>query len=316
MIPANGLSSAIQSAQHAASPYRTWILIGLVILAGVFFSWLVVRTIRHVSQNVEAGAQSRLDKSKVGTEAYSAAETLLRRTKTASKLIANSVIWVQVALTVIIILGILGVNLTALIASAGVVAAVLTFSAQNIIKDVITGAFMVAEDQLDVGDYVNIGTGHGVVEFVGLRVTQVRDDYGVLWSVRNGDIAQVANYSRGWLNSVIDIDFAPATDLDSASSLVLEALTGAIGKYDTSGAVLNPPTCFGVTKIDADSVTLRFITRMNASAFPKLDPKLRESVQELLADGGNDLQLGHQQMIVLAQNAADNKTGTRIAGNG
>lgn len=295
------LGHAAEQMSAVAHPYQTWIAVGGVAFFTVLSTWILVRVIRKVTEHVESGAKAKLDRSKAGTDAYSAAEELLRRTKTASKLVSNVVVWLQVGISAIIVLGILGVNLTALIASAGVMAAVLTFSAQNIIKDVITGAFMVAEDQLDVGDFVDIGTGHAVVEFVGLRVTQVRDDYGVLWSVRNGDIDKVGNSSRGWMNSVIDVPFGPDADLEKGQALVLDAIRGAIEEFDTGGAIISQPICVGVIALDGEAATMRFMTRMNASEFLRLDPLFREGVQRAFADEKAGARLARNLVEVVGQ---------------
>jgi small conductance mechanosensitive channel len=90
----------------------------------------------------------------------------------------------------------LGVAVGALIAGAGIIGAALGFGAQNLVKDVLSGLFIVLEDQYGVGDQVNLGEASGVVENVGLRVTQLRDASGTLWYVRNGEILRVGNLSH------------------------------------------------------------------------------------------------------------------------
>ena len=102
------------------------------------------------------------------------------------------------AIAVMLILGELGFNLAPLLASAGIAGVALGFGAQNLVKDLIAGLFMLLEDQYGVGDVVDLGEATGIVEAVGLRITTIRDARGVLWYIRNGEIIRVGNKSQGW----------------------------------------------------------------------------------------------------------------------
>lgn len=107
---------------------------------------------------------------------------------------------VTIILLVIVILMILQelqFNIAALLAGTSIVGIAVAFGVQTILRDIISGIFILFEDQLGMGDYVQIGDTDGVVEEIGLRVTQLRDDSGTVWYFRNGDIAKVANYSQG-----------------------------------------------------------------------------------------------------------------------
>src|SRR4029077_3961131 len=109
------------------------------------------------------------------------------------------------SIAIMLILGELGVNLAPLIASAGIAGVALGFGAQNLVKDFITGLFMLLEDQYGVGDVVDVGEASGTVEAVGLRITTIRDARGVLWYIRNGEIVRVGNRSQGWALVVVDV---------------------------------------------------------------------------------------------------------------
>src|SRR5262245_42889011 len=109
------------------------------------------------------------------------------------------------AVTAMLVLAELGVNLAPLIASAGIVGVALGFGAQNLVKDYIAGIFMLLEDQYGVGDVVDFGEADGTVEAVGLRITTIRDGRGVLWYIRNGEIVRVGNRSQGWSLVVVDV---------------------------------------------------------------------------------------------------------------
>jgi small conductance mechanosensitive channel len=93
-------------------------------------------------------------------------------------------------------LAIAGINVGPLLASAGILGVAVGFGAQTLVKDYISGIFLILEDQFGLGDEVEIGTIHGTVVDVALRVTQVRDSDGRLWYIRNGEILNVANHNR------------------------------------------------------------------------------------------------------------------------
>ena len=112
-------------------------------------------------------------------------------------------IWVALG-----ILNVLGVNIAPFIASAGVVGLAIGFGAQNLVRDFVTGVFMLLEDQYGVGDTVDLGDAVGEVESVGLRVTTVRDIDGTLWYVRNGEIARVGNMSQDYAVARIEVPVA------------------------------------------------------------------------------------------------------------
>lgn len=258
---------------------RVPLLIIIVIAVTVVVTLVLIVVIRRAAAHVVARAEARRDS---GHRRRSAHDQIVRRTRTASTLAINVLIWIQVAIAIATILGILGVNLTALLASAGVLAAVLTFGAQNVIKDVLAGLFMVFEDQLDVGDVVDTGLGSGVVESVGIRVTQLRDLNGALWSIRNGEIVRVVNSSRVWHRVVLDLAFVPDVDVAEAEHVVLDAMADALAAARADDAVLDAPVCEGVVAFDGDSATLRFTTRLTVVGADRFAAPLRNAVREAI----------------------------------
>lgn len=109
----------------------------------------------------------------------------------------SAVTIILLVIVALMILEQLGFNIAALLAGTSIVGIAVAFGVQTILRDIISGIFILFEDQLGIGDFVQIGAVNGVVEEIGLRVTQLRDDDGTIWYFRNGDIAQVANYSQG-----------------------------------------------------------------------------------------------------------------------
>lgn len=133
----------------------------------------------------------------VGVPASVTASRQVQRTKTMGTVFHNFITWSIVCVAAIQILQAIGVSVTAIVATAGIGTAALGFGAQNIIKDVLNGMFLVFEDQFGVGDVVDLGLASGTVESVGLRITTLRGDDGTIWFVRNGEIVRVGNKSYG-----------------------------------------------------------------------------------------------------------------------
>jgi small conductance mechanosensitive channel len=121
---------------------------------------------------------------------------MILRAKTLGSVLSNFITWSIYVIAVTMLLSELGVAVGALIAGAGILGAALGFGAQNIVRDLLSGLFIVFEDQYGIGDSVDLGEASGVVESVGLRITQLRDSKGTLWYVRNGEILRVGNMSH------------------------------------------------------------------------------------------------------------------------
>ena len=112
--------------------------------------------------------------------------------------LAKSLITVLILIiTLVAVLAEMGFNVTTIVAGTSVVAAAIAFGTQSIVKDLLSGVFMLIEDQLGVGDFVDMQLASGTVEEIGLRVTQLRADDGTVWYVRNGEVLRLANFSKG-----------------------------------------------------------------------------------------------------------------------
>ncbi len=158
------------------------------------------------------------------------------------------------------ILAVLGVSLTAMFASAGVVGVALGFGAQTLVRDVLAGWFIVVEDRYGVGDTIDAGApAVGVVERVTLRSTRLRDVNGTVWHVANGEILRVGNQSQNWSRAVIDVMVAPTADVDRACELLGDAGRALAQEDEWSGRLTSSPNVFGVHLIDPLGITLRVV---------------------------------------------------------
>jgi small conductance mechanosensitive channel len=148
---------------------------------------------------------------------------LLQRTETIASVLGNLATWGLSFAVISIALTEVGVSAGAIVAGAGILGAGLGFGAQSLVKDLISGLFIVFEDQYGVGDFVDLGQAEGVVESVGLRVTQVRDLEGTLWFVRNGEIMRVGNQSQGWARAVLDVAIEYKSNISKAQEALIKA---------------------------------------------------------------------------------------------
>jgi moderate conductance mechanosensitive channel len=162
----------------------------------------------------------------------------------------------------IMVLAEFGVALAPILASAGIVGVAVGFGAQNLVRDFLSGMFMLLEDQYGVGDIIDAGEASGVVEAVGLRITTLRDHQGTVWYVRNGEILRVGNKSQGYAVAVIDLPLAHAADIPGASAIAERAATERVAEKDVADSVLEPPELLGVERVGPEGVTLRLTVKV------------------------------------------------------
>ena len=165
------------------------------------------------------------------------------------------------AIAILTIMAIIGIPLGPLLASAGVGGVVLGFGAQSLVKDFLSGVFMILEDQYGVGDVIDTGEAIGTVEEVSLRVTRLRDAQGVVWYVRNGEIIRIANRSQGWSTATVDIPFSYREDVDRVGGIISDAIADMEQDDAWSEALLDPPRLLGVESITGGTVTMRVLAR-------------------------------------------------------
>lgn len=184
---------------------------------------------------------------------------------------------------IIMVLDALGANVAGIVTTAGIGGVAIGFGAQRLVRDVISGFFLIVEDQFAVGDYVTIGTVTGTVLDLGMRVTRIRDDQGRLAILSNGDIVSVINHSRAPSSILIDIGVAPTTDLETAKASI-----NAVGQElheSENVSLLAPPRCVGVSAYDATRMTISVRVSAEPKVLHEMQMVVREAIlQRLLAD--------------------------------
>jgi moderate conductance mechanosensitive channel len=184
-----------------------------------------------------------------------------------------------------IVLGMLGIDLTPLLASATIIGATLGFGAQQIVRDYFSGLLMTVEDQYNVGDSVTVGGVTGVVEDVTMRLTRLRSVDGTVYVVPNGDIRMIGNLSRGWARAVVDVPLpgASAADLERVRATLEDAARRVAARPEYAAHCTEPPSLVGVVGADASTVTMRVMLHTVPSQRDALTGALREESVAALA---------------------------------
>jgi small-conductance mechanosensitive channel len=181
----------------------------------------------------------------------------VQRARTMGSVLKSLTVTVLFAIVLLMVLPELGVNIAPLLASAGIIGVALGFGAQSLVKDFLSGVFMIFEDQYGVGDVVDVGEASGTVEAVTLRVTRLRDVNGTVWYVRNGEILRVGNMSQNWARTVLDVPVAPREDLAKVRRVLKEVAHDLWEDEDFKGQVIEEPEVWGVESLTPEAVTVR-----------------------------------------------------------
>ncbi len=201
------------------------------------------------------------------------------RALTMGSLIKSVVTTVIVFVVLLMIIAECGYPIGPLIASAGVVGLAIGFGAQSLVKDYLSGMFMIFEDQYGVGDAVDLGTASGTIEAVGLRVTRLRDVHGTVWYVRNGEILRVGNMSQSWARTVLDVGVAWNSDLDRVRDSLRAVAHELWEDPEYAGAVLEEPEVWGVEALTGDIVTMRVTLKTSPGEQSRVARAMRERIK-------------------------------------
>jgi small conductance mechanosensitive channel len=199
---------------------------------------------------------------------------------------ASVIIW---SIAIIMALGEIGVDLAPLIAGAGIAGVALGFGAQSLVKDCISGLFMLLEDQYGVGDVVDLDEASGVVEKISLRTTVLRGVDGTVWHVPNGEVSRVGNKSQLWSVALVDVDVAYDSDLAAARQVILDCANEVIERDEWADSVIDPPQLLGVEALGADGITIRITIKVQPGVQWRLQRALREALKSALDDAGIEI---------------------------
>jgi small conductance mechanosensitive channel len=233
------------------------------------------------------------------------------RASTLGAVLGSAATVTVVTLAALLLLGELGVQLGPLIAAIGIVGLALGFGAQRLVQDLLSGLFILLEDQFGVGDVVDTGEIIGTVEGVNLRLTRVRDVGGTLWHLPNGDIRRAGNFSHGWARAVVDVDIAYDTDVGRATA-VIEAAANQLLHDDARGqGVTGAAEVWGVQDLGADGVALRVAMPTAPAHQWAVERELRARIKAALDAEGLEIPFPQRTVWVRPQDPEDGQDGTR-----
>ncbi|QBE50126.1 mechanosensitive ion channel family protein [Leucobacter triazinivorans] len=271
--------------------YQVPLRILLIVTLAVLLNWMLRRVLMRTVTRIVTGvkrAQNVDTTSEMQAAPYVNARAV-QRTRTLGTVGRAAITWLVVVVALILVLAELDVNVGALVASAGIVGAGLAFGAQNIVKDILNGIFMVFEDQLGVGDWITVGEISGTVEDVGIRVTQVRGIDGTLWFVRNGEVLTLGNASQGWGRALIDITVEADADLDEVERVTLDSAKELLQTPETARKITGAPEVWGVESAFGDRATLRLAIRTRPEAQWAVQRAMRPVLVRRFAEAGIQL---------------------------
>jgi small-conductance mechanosensitive channel len=185
-----------------------------------------------------------------------------QRAETIGSVLRSAVSFLLFVTAFLLILAVFDINLAPFVAGTSLVGVAVGFGAQNLIKDFLSGMFLMLEDQYGVGDVIDVGEATGTVESVGLRTTRLRDIEGVVWYVRNGEIVRVGNSSQGYAQVVLDVPVARTDDLAATQAAIRAAAEDVYADAKWQRHFLTEPEVLGVESLARDGLTVRLVARV------------------------------------------------------
>jgi len=222
----------------------------LIVVAGLVLARLGARATRRFARTLHTRSLLRSSSARAQQRAATIGDVLAN--------LVLAVVWTTVAL---LVLGEVGVNLAPLVAGAGIVGIALGFGAQSLVKDFLSGLFIILEDQYGVGDVICLKDTTGTVEDVSLRVTRFRATDGTVWFVPNGEIRGVGNASMEWSRAMIDVLVSYDNDVGAVGRYVTEVTEEFANEPEWDDIVLEPPEVWGVQAMSADGLTVRVVVK-------------------------------------------------------
>jgi len=275
---------------------QQWLLTdGLRILVTIVLAALAIAVLHRLIDRVVATMTSKsarrlAESGRAGRVLASATgmanERQHQRVETVGSLLRSIVTFVVVTLAVLTIMALVGIPLGPLLASAGVAGVALGIGAQSLVKDFLSGIFMIMEDQYGVGDVIDTGEAIGTVEEVTLRITRLRDAAGVTWYVRNGEIVRIGNKSQGYATAIVDMPVSYAENVERVLAVVRDIATGMGDDPAWKERFVQPPEVLGVESIVGSTMTIRTVARCVPGENFAVQRELRERLKVALDEAG------------------------------
>ncbi len=250
------------------------VVIVLILVGALLVSRLGSRLARRSVESLVA--RSRLEPTPASAN----------RARTLGGVAASVIRIVVVSIAVLLMLDAVGLNLGPLVAGASIVGVALGFGAQSLVRDFLSGFFILAEDQYGIGDLVTVADVLGTVEEVSLRTTRLRGMDGTVWYVPNGEIRKVGNSAKDWSRAIVDVLVPPEADINAATAAIAEELGALPPGLEWADAMLEAPEVLGVEAMGPDGWTVRVAARVAPEARGRVTRELRTRIAARLQNQG------------------------------
>lgn len=215
------------------------------------------------------------------------------RVKTLGSVTRSAIIGVIWITAILAMIQVLNQAFSSFVIAITLLGSALTFGAQSLIRDVLSGFFILLEDQYAVGDQIDLGLASGTVERVTLRVTRLRDATGEVWWVPNGQIARAGNMTQDWARAVIDVAVARESDVEQATPTIVEIAEQTVARPELADRVLEPPRAVGLTEVSDHRLVIRVSVKVAKGA----QDDVRRAVQAALLPAFKDGRLTSPPVI-------------------
>ena len=266
-----------------AQPVSTVLRILFVLLIAVLIRIVAHRLINKITVRAAQDTGNKADASHALL-----GERRRQRAKALGSILRNAASVLIFGIAAVTIAGDLGLNLAPVLASAGVLGLAIGFGAQSLVRDFLSGIFMLLEDQYGVGDAIDAGDATGTVEAVSLRVTRLRDVNGVVWHVRNGTINRIGNESQGWARAVVDFPVAYDQDLPEVRRTMKDTADQMWQEQRWRDVIMEEPEVWGVESVSSDAIMMRLVARTLPLRQWEVARELRERLKNALASASVD----------------------------
>ena len=221
-----------------------------------------------------------------------------RRARTILPLVNSLLKYVVLFIALIMVLHELGIDYSAILAGAGIVGIAVGFGAQSLVKDIISGFFLLFEDTISVGDVITVGEESGLVESIGLRTTQFREFSGILRVIPNGELTQFGNYNRGFMRALVNVNLGYEQDAEKGMALALT--TAQQWATEHKEIVLDEPKVQGVLDFGTSGITIRVIVKVKPQQQWDAEFELRRLIKKAFDSAG--IEISFKQRVVIHQN--------------
>lgn len=278
-----------ETADALSKPIRVIAIIILAYVANRIVRFFIRRSINNLAKEKSQERVSKF-KRKTGLSKLETTENptyrTVQRAETMGTALKGVATFAIMTATILSIMGTFHIELGPIFAGAGLIGIVVGFGAQGMIRDFLAGIFIIVEDWYGVGDVIDAGAASGTVEQVTLRATKLRDIYGTVWHIPNGEITRAGNKSQQWGRALLDVAVALDADIDLAQQVIKQTADELASDKDHATEIIDEPEVLGIEEIGADRILIRVVVKTTPSAQWKIARELRARIKRSFNDNG------------------------------